>query len=190
MEVLISHPYFPKKLLCKAWVSTKKPRTKRSRNAVRVHWVGHPSVQDGELEEAQILRLDAVVPMPGEPGSPLSIPMTDPWWCYINGVPWIHQYTPVMLAYMPAPWILWDMGPLSRYGGQKILTSCILESHKNGGTVKKYGKIVFGGRDLDGRWRWILRYRKAVLMRYPALHAIHLARMWRMYSEGGVIKTG
>ena len=28
----------------------------------------------------------------------------------IYGVPWIpHQYTPVMLAYIPAPWILWVM---------------------------------------------------------------------------------
>ena len=33
-------------------------------------------------------------------------PMTDPWCCYIwwHGS---HQYTPVMLAYIPAPWILW-----------------------------------------------------------------------------------
>ena len=32
--------------------------------------------------------------------------MTDPWCCYTwwHGS---HQYTPVMLAYIPAPWILW-----------------------------------------------------------------------------------
>ena len=35
--------------------------------------------------------------------------MTDPWCCYINGIIWSHgshPYTPVMLAYIPATWIL------------------------------------------------------------------------------------
>ena len=34
------------------------------------------------------------------------LPMTDPWCCYIwqHGS---HPYTPVMLACIPAPWILW-----------------------------------------------------------------------------------
>ena len=35
--------------------------------------------------------------------------------CYI----WYHgshQYTPVMLAYIPAPWILWDMVPYRKNG--------------------------------------------------------------------------
>ena len=36
-------------------------------------------------------------------------PMTDPWCCYING----NMDTPFMLAYIPAPWILWDMSEMS-----------------------------------------------------------------------------
>ena len=36
--------------------------------------------------------------------------------------------------------------PLSRYGGQKILTSCILESQKNGGTVEKIGQNGLRGK--------------------------------------------
>ena len=38
-----------------------------------------------------------------------------------------HQYTPVMLAYIPAPWILWDMvikNPMTDPNGAAICLVC------------------------------------------------------------------
>ena len=50
-----------------------------------------------------------------------------------------HQYTPVMLAYIPAPWILWDMEKIKamfqttnrmEFGGQTQLATTV---HDTGG---------------------------------------------------------
>ena len=60
----------------------------------------------------------------------------DPWCCYI----WqheSHQYTPFMLAYIPAPWILWE--GIQRLDHQKELRRSVVKQQPEASTLFSFG---------------------------------------------------
>ena len=60
-----------------------------------------------------------------------------------------HQYTPVMLTYIPAPWILWERGP-TNYREYDTHMSPKVTEHRDGDSPRHLSDLDSAGGNLGG----------------------------------------